>query len=70
MYYHAGKNYLGLHFIDPVVLCFVFSGSIKTIKINKNELTDFVNNAKATFGAFRSHLDDGGKCCLLISIKF
>jgi hypothetical protein len=45
-------------------------GSIKTIKINKNELTDFVNNAKATFGAFRSHLDDGGKCCLLISIKF
>jgi hypothetical protein len=45
-------------------------GAIKMIKINKNELTDFVNNAKATFGAFRFHLDDGGKCCLLISIKF
>jgi hypothetical protein len=45
-------------------------GSIKTIKINKNELTDFVNNAKATFGAFRVHLDDGGKRCLLISINF
>jgi hypothetical protein len=28
MYYHAGKNYLGLHFTDPVVLCFVFSVKI------------------------------------------
>jgi hypothetical protein len=45
-------------------------GSIKTIKINKNELTDFVNNAKATFGAFRVHLDDGGKHYFLISINF
>jgi hypothetical protein len=28
-------------------------GSIKTIKINKYELTDFVKIAKATFGVFQ-----------------
>jgi hypothetical protein len=45
-------------------------GSIKMIKINKDELTDFVNNAKATFGAFRVQLDDGDKHYFLIFIKF
>jgi hypothetical protein len=44
-------------------------GAIKMIKINKNELTDFVNNAKATFGAFEVQLDDGDKHYFLISIK-
>ena len=43
--------------------------AIKMIKINKNELTDFVNNAKATFGAFEVQLDDGDKHYFLISIK-
>lgn len=46
-------------------------GSIKTIKINKYELTDFVKIAKATFGVFQVQLDDGGdKRYFLISIKF
>jgi hypothetical protein len=41
------------------------------IKINKYELTNFVNNANATFGAFQVQLDDGGdKRYFLISIKF
>jgi hypothetical protein len=44
-------------------------GAIKMIKINKNELTDFVNNAKATFGAFEVQSDDGDKHYFLISIK-
>jgi len=45
-------------------------GSIKTIKIDNDELTDFVNNAKATFGAFQVRLDDGHKHYFLISINF
>ena len=46
-------------------------GAIKMIKINKYELTDFVNNAKATFGAFQVQLYyGGGKRYFLISIKF
>jgi hypothetical protein len=45
-------------------------GAIKMIKINKSELTDFVNNAKATFGVFQVQLKDGGKHYFLISIKF
>jgi hypothetical protein len=41
------------------------------IKINKNELADFVKIVKATFGAFHVRLDDGGgKRYFFISIKF
>jgi hypothetical protein len=40
------------------------------IKINKDELTDFVNNAKATFGVFQVQLNDKDKHYFLISIKF
>jgi hypothetical protein len=45
-------------------------GAIKMIKINKNELTDFVNNVKATFGVFQVQLNDEDKHYFLISIKF
>ena len=34
-----------------------------------DELTDFVNNAKTTFGAFQVQVDDGDKHYFLISIK-
>jgi hypothetical protein len=45
-------------------------GTIKMIKINKYELTDFVKIAKATFGVFQVQLDDGrGKRYFIISIK-
>jgi hypothetical protein len=46
------------------------SGVMKIIKIDNDELTDFVNNAKATFGAFQVRLDDGHKHYFLISINF
>ena len=36
-------------------------GTTKIIKINKNEFTDFVNIAKATFGAFKVQLDDDAR---------
>jgi hypothetical protein len=45
-------------------------GVMKIIKIDNDELTDFVNNAKATFGAFQVRLDDGHKHYFLISINF
>jgi hypothetical protein len=43
---------------------------MKIIKIDNDELTDFVNNAKATFGAFQVRLNDGHKHYFLISINF
>jgi hypothetical protein len=45
-------------------------GVMKIIKIDNDELKDFVNNAKATFGAFQVRLDDGHKHYFLISINF
>ena len=40
------------------------------IKINNDELTDFVNNAKSTFGACQVQSNHGGKRYFLISIAF
>ena len=47
-------------------------GDTKIIKINKNEFTDFVNIAKATFGAFKFQLDDDArsKRYFLIFVEF
>jgi hypothetical protein len=47
-------------------------GTTKIIKINKNEFTDFVNIAKATFGAFKFQLDDDArsKRYFLIFVEF
>jgi hypothetical protein len=47
-------------------------GTTKIIKINKNEFTDFVNIAKATFGAFKVQLDDDAtsKRYFLIFVEF
>ena len=45
-------------------------GAIKMIKINNDELTDFVNNAKSTFGACQVQSNHGGKRYFLISIAF
>ena len=47
-------------------------GTTKIIKINKNEFTDFVNIAKATFGAFKVQLDDDArsKRYFLILVEF
>ena len=42
-------------------------GTTKIIKINKNEFTDFVNIAKATFGAFKVQLDDDARSKRYIS---
>ena len=43
-------------------------GTTKIIKINKNEFTDFVNIAKATFGAFKFQLDDDARSKLYFLI--
>jgi hypothetical protein len=40
------------------------------IKIDTDELTDFVNIANATFGAFRFEIEDGVKHYLIMSIVF
>lgn len=45
-------------------------GRHKVIKISKNELTDFLNIAKGTFGAFSIKIDDEVKRYFIISIVF
>ena len=46
-------------------------GAVKTLKINSNELTDFLNITKSTFGAFRVQVDDSqSKRYFVISIAF
>jgi hypothetical protein len=46
-------------------------GAIKTLKINSNELTNFLNIAKSTTGAFQVQVDDNkSKNYFVISIAF
>jgi hypothetical protein len=46
-------------------------GAVKTLKINSNELTDFLNITKSTFGAFQVQVDDSqSKRYFVISIAF
>ena len=46
-------------------------GAIKTLKINSNESTNFLNIAKSTIGAFQVQVDDNkSKNYFVISIAF
>jgi hypothetical protein len=46
-------------------------GAIKTLKINSNELTNFLNIAKSTIGAFQVQVDDNkSKKYFVVSIAF
>jgi hypothetical protein len=46
-------------------------GAVKTLKINSNELMNFLNITKASFGAFRVQIDDNqSKRYFVISLAF
>jgi hypothetical protein len=46
-------------------------GAIKTLKINRNELLDFLNIARSTFGAFQVQTDGNeSRHYFIISIAF
>ena len=64
MYYHAGKNYLGLHFTDPVVICFVFS-----VKITINILTNTAKRGVTHLAVREQDGKEAVKCKVPSSLK-